>query len=109
MFELEPLKITWVKSHGEMIFEHEPGIRVLCGAEAWGYHVWGSKAYSVCLAKGETPIVLVKDEPTDLVRNSEGWITIAFGGRGLKPWLPISLYVKGADKPVRKGTLVAVP
>ena len=71
--------------------------------------MWGAKAYSACSVKGDTPIVLVEGEPTDVIKTFEGWITIAFGAKGLKPWMPISLYVKGVDKPVRKGTLVAVP
>ncbi len=108
-YELEPLKVVWVKSPGELIFEHEPGVRILCGADTWGYHVWGAKAYSACMAKGITPIVLVEGEPTDIFKDPEGWLTIAFGAKSLKPWAPISLYVKGVDKPVRKGTLVAVP
>ena len=108
-YDLEPLKVVWVRSSGELVFEHEPGVRVLCGAEAWGYHVWGAKAYSACLARGDIPIVLVEGEPTEIFKDMEGWTTIAFGAKGLKPWAPISLYVKGTDKPVRKGTLVAVP
>jgi len=108
--DLEPYRITWIRSEkGTMIFEHEPGMRVLCGADAWAYHVWGAKAYSVCLVNGNVPLVLVEEPPSDMYKDTNDWITLAFNGKAMKPWMPISLYVKGVDKPVRKGTLVAVP
>ncbi len=105
--EMIPWEVTWLRVDGDVVFVTEPGLRVL-GGEMWGYHVWGSEAYSVARAKGRVPFVLVDEGPTSVVRKGR-WLAMGFRAEAPEPWGPVSALVKGVRTPVRYGILVAVP
>jgi len=100
-------EIVWYELEGTLVAIGEPGVR-LVGGDAWGYHVWGSESYSFLQGRGEYPLVVLNEKPSD-VRRRGRWLTLAFGGRAPEPWSPISVFVKGVRTPARRGVLVAVP
>ena len=87
-------EVVWLHLDGEIIIESEPGIRIV-GGERWGYHVWGSYAYSVLWGRGRYPVVALNEPPSEVRRDENGWVTIAFGSSAPQPWCPISVFVKG--------------
>jgi hypothetical protein len=107
---LEANKVSFVRANGQLIFEHEPGIRVLGGCSKWGYHVWSTRAYSVLdECEGHIPLVVSARPPSLIKRDEKGWTLLVFGrvNGEWKPWLPISVIVE-ADISVRKGVLMTI-
>ena len=101
-------EVTWLELRGVLIALGEPGQR-LVGGEAWGYQVWGSEGVSILVGNGRYPVVALEEEPSDVLKVGRE-ISIAFGGKALKPWAPVSVVVRGAiNAPVRRGVLVALP
>ncbi|ALU12785.1 hypothetical protein EYM_07535 [Ignicoccus islandicus DSM 13165] len=96
-----------------IIVEHDPSIRVYGNCKGWGYHVWGTRAYSI-LYECPTMLKLVStNRSIKEVKYTNGWITLSYSLSGFtpEPWLPISVYIETSslNKAIREGILLLVP
>ena len=103
------------KPRENLIIEHNPSVKVFASCKGWGFHVWGTKAYSVLhLCPKSVKVVIVRSlEEFEVKRQTNGWITFAYSKTGFvpDPWLPISVYIeaKEVSSPFREGLLLIAP